>query len=658
MRKLLFIFLIAISFQSFGQGNWTLSGTKNRWGNGVGLGLKDSASYTNGSDTNILSVTTGGRLMFKHTTYWNLFTTSADLNAYVLYTDTSSMLSPYLRKTDTSYMLSKYLRKTDTASMLSNRLKISDTATMLRNHATYAETLTGKTISGSSNTLTNIGNTSLTNSSITIVPGTNLTGGGTVSLGGTVTLSSTAGSGSVTNVSVVTANGVSGSVANPTTTPAITLTLGRITPTSVATADNLTVAGNSSLGALQAGTTTLGTTITGRLNVIGTSPQLVIDKTGGGSNGLQVNNDGGLQIIGNSTNPLIITTNGTINYQALPTLSVAGTVFLTVDNSTAANTISSRTAAQVRSDIGAGTGNGTVTNYSVVTANGVSASVTNPTTTPAATFTLGAITPSSVSTSGNITAVGVAVLGTYDGGAPNIQQSDYVLSVGVLASGRTNSIYADGQITSANGFNGTVRQAAQPNITSVGNLTGLSVTNNAQVGSDFSTGAGKLRVNFSDATNNGLVISESSSAAGSNLAIFYRQTTQIGSIARVNSTDAVTYNTTSDTTLKTNIKPSGDALSILNKIPIVEYDWKAGGHQPFGQGAQLTYNVFPSVVTKGRTKNGEYYPWQIDYQGQVPLIIKSIQQQQVIIESQQSQITDLKAQVAAIKAILQRNNIK
>ncbi len=42
-----------------------------------------------------------------------------------------------------------------------------------------------------------------------------------------------AGTGSVTSVSVVTANGISGSVANATTTPAITLTLGAITPSSV-----------------------------------------------------------------------------------------------------------------------------------------------------------------------------------------------------------------------------------------------------------------------------------------------------------------------------------------------------------------------------------------------------------------------------------------
>lgn len=42
-----------------------------------------------------------------------------------------------------------------------------------------------------------------------------------------------AGSGTVSSVSVTTANGVSGSVATATTTPAITLTLGAITPTSV-----------------------------------------------------------------------------------------------------------------------------------------------------------------------------------------------------------------------------------------------------------------------------------------------------------------------------------------------------------------------------------------------------------------------------------------
>jgi hypothetical protein len=48
------------------------------------------------------------------------------------------------------------------------------------------------------------------------------------------------GTGTVTSVSVVNANGVSGTVATPSTTPAITLSLGNITPTAI-TASTVTV---------------------------------------------------------------------------------------------------------------------------------------------------------------------------------------------------------------------------------------------------------------------------------------------------------------------------------------------------------------------------------------------------------------------------------
>lgn len=50
----------------------------------------------------------------------------------------------------------------------------------------------------------------------------------------------TANTGTVTTVSVVTANGVTGSVANASTTPAITLSLGAITPTTVVASGNVT----------------------------------------------------------------------------------------------------------------------------------------------------------------------------------------------------------------------------------------------------------------------------------------------------------------------------------------------------------------------------------------------------------------------------------
>ena len=67
-----------------------------------------------------------------------------------------------------------------------------------------------------------------------------LDGSGNLIIAGTITTSG-GGQGTVTTVSVVTANGVSGSVANPTTTPAITLTLGTITPTSINASSSIAI---------------------------------------------------------------------------------------------------------------------------------------------------------------------------------------------------------------------------------------------------------------------------------------------------------------------------------------------------------------------------------------------------------------------------------
>jgi len=105
-----------------------------------------------------------------------------------------------------------------------------------------------------------ISNSQLANNSITVSAGTGLSGGGTVALGGTTTLSnagvtsviagtgvtvnSSTGSvtinatgtgGTVTNLSVTGNSGVLAGVTTPTTTPSISIGLGNITPTSVTT---------------------------------------------------------------------------------------------------------------------------------------------------------------------------------------------------------------------------------------------------------------------------------------------------------------------------------------------------------------------------------------------------------------------------------------
>jgi len=76
------------------------------------------------------------------------------------------------------------------------------------------------------------------------------------------------GSGTVTTVSVVTANGISGTVANPTSTPAITLTLGAIVPSTV---NGLTFTALTNGFTVQGGTTPATLTVPSNATVSGTN---------------------------------------------------------------------------------------------------------------------------------------------------------------------------------------------------------------------------------------------------------------------------------------------------------------------------------------------------------------------------------------------------
>lgn len=114
-----------------------------------------------------------------------------------------------------------------------------------------------------------------------------------------------------------------------------------------------------------------------------------------------------------------------------------------------------------------GAGTGTVTSMSVVTANGVSGSVANSTSTPAVTLTLGAITPSSVAATGNVSAGGaLSATGNVSGGNLSGSNSGDV-TVGTFGSSPT----ANGISISSQAITLQPADATHPGAVSTGTQT-------------------------------------------------------------------------------------------------------------------------------------------------------------------------------------------
>ena len=142
-----------------------------------------------------------------------------------------------------------------------------------------------------------------------------------------------------------------------------------------------------------------------------------------------------------------------------------------------------------------GGGSGTVTEVSVVTANGVSASVADPNTTPAITVTLGAITPTSVVASGTVE--GSNLSGTNTG-----NQTSIVGISGTLAE--FNTSLSDANFSTGGGtISGTSSGTNTGDQTSIVGITGtLAEFNTAVTDANFASGGGTVSGTCSN-TNSG-----------------------------------------------------------------------------------------------------------------------------------------------------------
>jgi len=110
------------------------------------------------------------------------------------------------------------------------------------------------------------------------------------------------------------------------------------------------------------------------------------------------------------------------------------------------------------------------------------------------------------------------------------------------------------------------------------------------------------------------------------------------------------FNNFSDKRLKENIQPTHFGLSDLLKIQVADYNYKSDTSKKRTTGflAQDLYKVYPNAVSPGGDDE-KTNPWSVDYSKLTPLLVKAIQDQQVMIQQQQTQIEAMQKELAELK---------
>ena len=165
--------------------------------------------------------------------------------------------------------------------------------------------------------------------------------------------------------------------------------------------------------------------------------------------------------------------------------------------------------------------------------------------------------------------------------------------------------------------------------TTTGLGTGLSGSQYA-LGAQNSTIAAILK-SSNGATNETAIIWNSATAGDNKFINFLTEGgtgTARGSIDYNRAGVAVRYNTTSDKRIKTDITDSKDALNIIDQIKVRSYKIKETNYPvSYGFIAQELYKIIPDAVSKGDDNADKITKvWAVDYSKLVPHLTKAIQE--------------------------------
>ena len=167
--------------------------------------------------------------------------------------------------------------------------------------------------------------------------------------------------------------------------------------------------------------------------------------------------------------------------------------------------------------------------------------------------------------------------------------------------------------------------------------------------------AAKVLIKADSQTYNILVVIDTSTtySASNRYATFLNSSNALAGGIQHTAVTTVNYSTSSDSRLKIDKGISTDTSVIDNTI-VHDFEWKADGSIDKGVFAQEAFQVKPKAVCEGEdtlTEDGSLaVPWSVDYSKYVPDLIVHAQQLKKQVQEQQAIITQLQADVAALKA--------
>jgi hypothetical protein len=246
------------------------------------------------------------------------------------------------------------------------------------------------------------------------------------------------------------------------------------------------------------------------------------------------------------------------------------------------------------------------------------------------------------------------ILNTATVATANAAADDFVIKGSGTAVGMTISqdsdsgtgtiFFGDTSSSSAAGFRynhntGDMAISAEDNITisnDSSETARATEDNHFLIGTTTNQGVGGISFQHASSGVN-IQQNSDSTSGGYEFYVFRRNSTQIGSINQ-SSTNAVTYNTSSDARLK-DITGSSRGLDVINNLNPVAYNWKSDNHADEGLIAQEVEKLVPNAVNQD--EDGYY---SMDYSKLVTHLVKGMQEQQEQIESLKSEIANLKGE--------------